>query len=213
MQDFLFLFLTSGRDPGIIPRNSQPPESDSEPDTPTPSMEWVSAKASNLKIPRVKDVTVNGHTVKVKFCDTCLLYRPPRASHCSICNNCVQKFDHHCPWVGQCIGLVSYHHILVLTLWRSVLRLIFQEANFPVPSHCDCSAIIRTSLCLYRHQPYCVYMYLCFPGSTFFERVDSYGALCRVISYRLSWSSIALSPSGLLVDLQFSTSIWFALIR
>lgn len=115
-QDFTFLFMTSGRDPGIIPRNSKPPESDEY--TYTPSMEWINNKVGDIKLPRTKDVTVNGRTIKVKFCDTCLLYRPPRASHCSICNNCVQKFDHHCPWVGQCIGVVSY-------LW-SLLILKFQ---------------------------------------------------------------------------------------
>ncbi|KAF6151891.1 hypothetical protein GIB67_010465 [Kingdonia uniflora] len=109
MQDLMFLFLTSSRDPGIVPRNSLPPESD-EFELATPSMEWVNGRTPHLKLPRAKDVIVNGHAVKVKYCDTCLLYRPPRASHCSICNNCVQRFDHHCPWVGQCIGLTTYEN-------------------------------------------------------------------------------------------------------
>lgn len=122
--DFTFLFLTSGRDPGIIPRNSRPPESDEAYEMSTPSMEWVNNKGSSLKIPRIKDVTINGHTVKVKFCDTCLLYRPPRASHCSICNNCVQKFDHHCPWVGQCIGLRNYP-FFIMFISSSTLLCIY----------------------------------------------------------------------------------------
>ncbi|WVZ05136.1 hypothetical protein V8G54_018482 [Vigna mungo] len=121
---FVFLFMTCSRDPGIIPRNAQPPELEEPLDINTPSMEWINNKAPNLKFPRVKDMTVNGHTVKVKFCDTCLLYRPPRASHCSICNNCVQKFDHHCPWVGQCIASRNYP-FFILFISSSTLLCIY----------------------------------------------------------------------------------------
>ncbi|GLT95665.1 hypothetical protein SLE2022_133330 [Rubroshorea leprosula] len=119
--DLLFLFLTSSRDPGIIPRNSRPPEADETFDVLTPSMEWVNGRTPNLKLPRTKDVIVNGHSVRVKYCDTCLLYRPPRASHCSICSNCVQRFDHHCPWVGQCIGMRNYRFFYMFISTSTIL--------------------------------------------------------------------------------------------
>ncbi|KAG4952215.1 hypothetical protein JHK85_046082 [Glycine max] len=102
----VLLLLTSGRDPGIIPRNAHPPE----PEGFEGSLDVGAGQTPQLRLPRIKEVEVNGITVKVKYCDTCMLYRPPRCSHCSICNNCVERFDHHCPWVGQCIGLTTYEN-------------------------------------------------------------------------------------------------------
>ncbi|PIM97578.1 DHHC-type Zn-finger protein [Handroanthus impetiginosus] len=118
----VLLFLTSGRDPGIIPRNPHPPDPD-DCDTSSLSTDWLGSQSSAPVIPPTKNVMVNGIVVKVKYCQTCMLYRPPRCSHCSICNNCVERFDHHCPWVGQCIGKRNYRYFFMFVSSLTVLCL------------------------------------------------------------------------------------------
>ncbi|XP_071724325.1 probable protein S-acyltransferase 1 [Rutidosis leptorrhynchoides] len=155
--DFIFLSLTSLRDPGIIPRNSQPPPDSDLPYESSVHSDWVSQRTSSLKLPRTKDIFINGHSVKIKFCDTCLLYRPPRASHCSICNNCVQKFDHHCPWVGQCIGLRNYPFFIcfissstllcIYVFTFSCINVARQDGNFWNAMSSDFTSVVLIIYC------------------------------------------------------------------
>jgi len=41
---------------------------------------------------------------KSRYCSTCKIMRPPKASHCAQCDNCVREYDHHCNFVGNCVG-------------------------------------------------------------------------------------------------------------
>mmetsp|Transcript_4216 Transcript_4216/g.11199 ORF Transcript_4216/g.11199 Transcript_4216/m.11199 type:complete len:254 (-) Transcript_4216:97-858(-) len=37
-------------------------------------------------------------------CHQCNLMQPKGCWHCEFCQVCVEGFDHHCPWMGKCIG-------------------------------------------------------------------------------------------------------------
>uniref|UniRef100_A0A1B0FEF2 Palmitoyltransferase n=1 Tax=Glossina morsitans morsitans TaxID=37546 RepID=A0A1B0FEF2_GLOMM len=45
------------------------------------------------------------NVILTRLCHSCRCLRPLRAKHCRVCNRCVAYFDHHCPFIYNCVGL------------------------------------------------------------------------------------------------------------
>jgi len=103
------LFIAGFIDPGILPRRKPPVKKEDS---------YFDGQKEK------KEILVFDEVVVLKYFDTCQIYRPPRTSHCSICDNCVEKFDHHCPWVGNCVGKRNYRFFLIF-LYSTTFNLLY----------------------------------------------------------------------------------------
>lgn len=65
-----------------------------------------------------------------RWCHTCQIVRPPRASHCKDCDSCVLRFDHHCPFVNNCVGQRNYFFFIGFTTSVCCLAFLVLPALF-----------------------------------------------------------------------------------
>ena len=88
-------------------------------------------KLINNKYLNLLDIVEKGEEVD-NFCPYCLVKKSFRSVHCLVCQHCVDEFDHHCFWVGNCIGRKNYIlffiflvYILLNTLFNVIVIIYY----------------------------------------------------------------------------------------
>lgn len=160
----LNLLLAGVTEPGILPRND-----------PEPHVNAVLPTGASTTGPNAW-----------KYCETCNIYRPPRSKHCTACQNCVEIFDHHCPWTGNCIAKRNYKYfyrfVIAVTLYSiwAVLSCIFvlMLSYYEYEDHSDNYKFMKVNLiavivgivcsvCMWSLISLCLYhLYLMYLGET-----------------------------------------------
>jgi len=113
--DLVYLWLCHLIDPGIIPKKSTKQKEIGD------LISQSKDRNYETKEEPPKEVIVNKIKVKMRWCQTCNIWRPPRASHCNDCDQCVEVFDHHCPWIGNCVAKRNYRFFLLFLLLTTLL--------------------------------------------------------------------------------------------
>ena len=76
-------------------------------------------------------ITTSMDFVNFNICNICKIKCPPRTRHCQICNACVMIMDHHCPWMGNCIGIHNHKLFLLFCGYTSLSCFIEGFAFIP----------------------------------------------------------------------------------
>lgn len=58
------------------------------------------------------------------MCELCRAEQHPRVAHCFVCGRCIQRFDHHCVFLNNCIGAGNYLFFLLFLLYTAFLLFL-----------------------------------------------------------------------------------------
>lgn len=84
----------------------------------------VRSQPTNKIVPEF-DRNKHSHVIENGRCHLCnITIESKRTKHCSICNKCIIRFDHHCKWLNNCIGARNYCAFLICLI-SAILASLF----------------------------------------------------------------------------------------
>lgn len=76
-------------------------------------------------ISKIKKI-IGGKKYSLKYCTTCHLIRDIRTFHCKICGVCIEKHDHHCSYLSNCVGVYNYKKFFLFVIIACIhVNIIF----------------------------------------------------------------------------------------
>lgn len=119
----LSFYKAATTDPGVLPRNIHITDN---------PFKIPSEYVGTISLPVIEQRHHHNAAVSIKYCNTCRIWRPPRTSHCTVCDACVTELDHHCLWLNNCVGMRNYVYFFsfismsfITTLFGNVLSYHF----------------------------------------------------------------------------------------
>ncbi|KAF7420921.1 palmitoyltransferase akr1 [Pleurotus ostreatus] len=104
----------------------------------------------------IEDLASEGRLNGQTFCIQCMARKPLRSKHCRVCDRCISRSDHHCPWVWNCVGMNNHRQFILFVTTLVIGIILFDYLTYAFfsgisvsssPADISPSCILPAELC------------------------------------------------------------------
>ena len=98
-------------------------------------------EVSELDLPVYSVESLGNHCSTIPKPQTGMEWSPKRSNYCRVCKSNVAYADHHCPYIGNCLGLRNYAHFYLGAIYGLLGMLYALYITLPYFYRCDIKSL------------------------------------------------------------------------